>query len=109
VAVHGLGANPKYAWVWNPKNNPPGSKAYPAKPVNWLVDLLPQVIPQPCRIMTFNYDSTWIFDAPQQRLSTISDELLMCLRNKREKVGLVFDRSSSAPLTIYMNRLPVDR
>ncbi|KID89330.1 NACHT and Ankyrin domain protein, partial [Metarhizium majus ARSEF 297] len=23
VAVHGLGANPDYAWIWLPKNNPP--------------------------------------------------------------------------------------
>jgi hypothetical protein len=90
VAVHGLGANPKYAWVWNPANNPPGKAGYPDNPVNWLVHLLPEVVPKPCRVMAFNYNSTWIFGAPQQRLSTISDELLDRLRNHREAVGVAF-------------------
>ncbi|KAK7398580.1 hypothetical protein QQX98_012036, partial [Neonectria punicea] len=35
--------------------------------------------------MTFNYDSKWFMNAPQQRLSNISDKLLVSLRNKREK------------------------
>ncbi|RYP39454.1 hypothetical protein DL767_002188 [Monosporascus sp. MG133] len=35
--------------------------------------------------MTFNYDSKWFMNAPQQRLSHISDKLLVSLRNKREK------------------------
>ncbi|KAK7582900.1 hypothetical protein V3481_012196 [Fusarium oxysporum f. sp. vasinfectum] len=36
--------------------------------------------------MTFNYDSKWFMNAPQQRLSNISGTLLVSLRNKREKV-----------------------
>ncbi|KAH6881114.1 hypothetical protein B0T10DRAFT_565294 [Thelonectria olida] len=35
--------------------------------------------------MTFNYDSKWFMNAPQQRLSNISDKLLVSLRHKREK------------------------
>ncbi|KAH7462318.1 hypothetical protein FOMA001_g18690 [Fusarium oxysporum f. sp. matthiolae] len=35
--------------------------------------------------MTFNYDSKWFMNAPQQRLSNISDTLLVSLRNKRDK------------------------
>ena len=89
MAVHGLGANPKYAWVWNPKNNLPGKKGYPDKEVNWLVDLFPQVISKPYRVMTFNYNSTWHSNAPKQRLSLVSVDLLKELQNQRENVDLV--------------------
>lgn len=87
VAVHGLGANPDYAWVWNPKNNPPNRPGYPSGWFNWLKELLPTELS--CRVMTFNYDSKWLMNAPQQRLSNISDGLLDSLRNKRDedKVG----------------------
>lgn len=40
--------------------------------------------------MAFNYDSRWFLEAPQQRLSNISDNLLNSLRNSREEVGLCF-------------------
>ncbi|KAJ2979724.1 hypothetical protein NQ176_g3080 [Zarea fungicola] len=63
VAVHGLGANPDYAWVWLPKNNPPDSHGYPTTPLNWLKS------------------------APQQRLSNISDNLLSYLANSRDKMS----------------------
>ncbi|PCD22178.1 hypothetical protein AU210_015976 [Fusarium oxysporum f. sp. radicis-cucumerinum] len=88
VAVHGLAANPDYAWVWQPKNNPPGHPGYPAKHFNWLKELLPIELSSAqlsCRVMTFNYDSKWFMNAPQQRLSNISDTLLVSLRNKRDK------------------------
>jgi hypothetical protein len=88
VAVHGLGANPDYAWLWLKKNNPPNHPDYPDRDFNWLKELLPSELS--CRVMTFNYDSKWFMDAPQQRLSNISDTLLDSLRNKREedeKVG----------------------
>lgn len=92
VAVHGLGANPDYAWVWLPKNNPVNSHGYPDEPFNWLEKLLPTEMSkaeQSCRVLTYNYDSAWISDAPQQRLSNISDILLETLRNKRDTVGPV--------------------
>ncbi|EXA31563.1 hypothetical protein FOVG_17184 [Fusarium oxysporum f. sp. pisi HDV247] len=88
VAVHGLAANPDYAWVWQPKNNPPGHPGYPAKHFNWLRELLPNELSSAqlsCRVMTFNYDSKWFMNAPQQRLSNISDTLLVSLRNERHK------------------------
>ncbi|KAJ5753768.1 uncharacterized protein N7511_007921 [Penicillium nucicola] len=88
VAVHGLGANPDYAWVWQPKNNPLGGSGYPQEYYNWLKDLLPIGLSSTgisCRVMTFNYDSSWFMNAPQQRLSNISDSLLDSLRTKREK------------------------
>ncbi|KAF7552936.1 hypothetical protein G7Z17_g3962 [Cylindrodendrum hubeiense] len=89
VAVHGLAANPDYAWVWQPKNNPPDRPGYPAEHFNWLSKLLPAELSSSaklsCRVMTFNYDSKWLINAPQQRLSNISDNLLRSLRSKREK------------------------
>ncbi|KAH7000576.1 hypothetical protein EDB80DRAFT_618126, partial [Ilyonectria destructans] len=89
VAVHGLAANPDYAWVWQPKNNPADGFGYPTEHVNWLKHLLPAELllstQLSCRVMTFNYESKWLINAPQQRLSNISDKLLVSLRNKREK------------------------
>ncbi|KAK2611959.1 hypothetical protein QQS21_002065 [Conoideocrella luteorostrata] len=86
VAVHGLGANPDYAWVWLPKNNPIGNCGYPDKPFNWLRELLPAKLS--CRVLAFNYDSTWLStsSAPQQRISNISDNLLESLQVIREMV-----------------------
>ncbi|KAH8679338.1 hypothetical protein BGZ61DRAFT_508198 [Ilyonectria robusta] len=89
VAVHGLAANPDYAWVWQPKNNPADGCGYPTEHFNWLKHLLPAELllstQLSCRIMTFNYELKWLINAPQQRLSNISDKLLVSLRNKREK------------------------
>ncbi|KAK2591217.1 hypothetical protein QQS21_011102 [Conoideocrella luteorostrata] len=87
VAVHGLGANPDYAWVWQPKHNPPNRPGYPDKYFNWIKELLPSKLS--CRVLAFNYDSTWVStdSAPQQRLSNISDSLLDSLRNNRDKVS----------------------
>jgi hypothetical protein len=90
VAVHGLAANPDYAWVWQPRNNPVGISGYPQQHYNWLKELLPIKLSSAgisCRVMTFNYDSRWFMNAPQQRLSNISDSLLDSLRNKRGKVS----------------------
>jgi len=101
VAVHGLGANPAYAWVWLPRYNSHDSSGYPDKPFNWLAKLLPRRLP--CRVIAFNYDSKWHKDAPQQRLSNISDSLLDSLRNNREKVGLPFVLPFSTLITINRN------
>ena len=97
VAVHGLGANPDYAWVWLPKNNPIDSHGYPDKCFNWLTELLPAKLS--CRVLAFNYDSTWLSTdlAPQQRLSNISDNLLESLRNMRETVGVVASLAHGQP------------
>ncbi|KHN94745.1 Peroxisomal targeting signal 1 receptor [Metarhizium album ARSEF 1941] len=91
VAVHGLGANPDYAWIWLPKNNPPDSPGYPDEPFNWLQKLLPAKLS--CRVLAFNYDSAWFANAPQQRLSHISDNLLDSLRHQRDEVGVIIIRA----------------
>ncbi|KAK3689501.1 hypothetical protein B0T22DRAFT_440978 [Podospora appendiculata] len=90
AAVHGLGANPDYAWVWNPNNNPPGSDGYPSEWFNWLKEMLPMELS--CRVMTFNYDSKWFMDAPQQRLPSISDTLMRSLQTKRDGDNKTRDR-----------------
>ncbi|KAN0071996.1 hypothetical protein V8E54_009725 [Elaphomyces granulatus] len=103
VAVHGLGANPQYAWVAKvPANTGSTSDSisrfscFPCPslgkrrktddftPVNWLVDLLPTEIPE-ARIMTFNYLSRWHRNAPHQDRRAPSDILLEHLHMNRER------------------------
>jgi hypothetical protein len=83
VAVHGLGANPDWAWVRKVKVRATDEE----RNVNWLadLDLLPAKIPH-ARIMTFNYESKWHKDAPKQRRSLCADQLLTALDNKRKEV-----------------------
>ncbi len=83
VAVHGLEADP--AWAWIRKVGVEGTDQY--KKVNWLADkdLLPAKMPH-ARIMTFNYESKWHKDAPKQRRVLCADQLLTALDNKRKEV-----------------------
>lgn len=55
--------------------------------VNWLADenLLPAKLPD-SRIMTFNYESKWLLEAPKQRRSLCAIQLLTALDNKRKEV-----------------------
>lgn len=90
LAVHGLGANPSYAWVWQPKNNPPGRSGYPKEHFNWLKELLPTKLAQaeiPCRVMTYNYSSDWFKSDQFTRLTNMSDNLLRLLSAHRKKQG----------------------
>jgi hypothetical protein len=86
--VHGLGADPGHAWLWHKKNIPTDGdeKDHPKKDLNWLKDLLPTKLNAAkvsCRVMVYNYKSTWIVDAPKQRLSNISDRMLANLQKER--------------------------
>jgi hypothetical protein len=54
--------------------------------------------------MAFNYESKWNYDAPQQRLSNISDALLRNLENNREKVCLSNVTCTYMQLTVHQNR-----
>jgi hypothetical protein len=83
VAVHGLGANPEWAWVW--KVN--GAHDQHMRTVNWLQDLLPEKIPY-ARILTFNYESKWHNDAPKQRRTLCADQLLIALHSQRIEVRI---------------------
>lgn len=86
VAVHGLGANPKWAWVRKVKVQATGEE----KKVNWLADndLLSKMVPN-ARIMTFNYESKWHADAPKQRRSLCAEQLLTALDNQRDKARTI--------------------
>lgn len=71
IAVHGLGANPDFAWVR--KKNPEEGQF---EDVNWLETLLPQLLPV-SRIRCFNYDSTWVGrKVPRQSFVNIARQLL---------------------------------
>ncbi|CEI39890.1 unnamed protein product [Fusarium venenatum] len=80
VAVHsldGLGSNVDGPWTW--------SSGQPKEPVHWLRDsnMLRRKIPT-ARIMTFNYDSTWITNAPQTRVELHGEDLIRSLHNIRQ-------------------------
>jgi hypothetical protein len=91
VAVHGLGANPDWAWVRKVKVKVRATDE--ERKVNWLADpdLLPAKIPH-ARIMTFNYESKCHKDAPKQRRSLCADQLLTALDNKRKEVKTIGPR-----------------
>lgn len=87
VAVHGLGANPNFAWVRRTEN---------AKGVNvevtWLTDLLPQTLQahQPSiytRIFCFNYQSAWLGPKlSRNRLANLGRRLLDDIHHTKIKV-----------------------
>ena len=79
-------ANPQKTWVWRP----PGPVAAEhglaentgQKSVNWLEDLLPDVLPS-TQINTLNYASDWKEDAPKESLRNIAMKLLSALHAQR--------------------------
>jgi hypothetical protein len=84
VAVHGLGANPAWAWIRKTEDEETGEE----RKINWLKDenMLPLDIPN-ARIMTFNYESKWIADAPKQGRFSCAEQLLTALDNQRREVS----------------------
>jgi hypothetical protein len=88
ITVHGLGANPDWAWSREVKlNDKEGDKE---RKVSWLADenLLPSQVPH-ARIMAFNYDTQWREDASKQRRSLYANQLLTVLHNKRNEVRCI--------------------
>ncbi|KAI1159456.1 hypothetical protein F5B18DRAFT_677291 [Nemania serpens] len=77
VAVHGLGSDVDWSWVWRDKN---GHRP----PVHWLKDanMLPRVVPH-ARIIAYNYESRWHADAPRTRLELCGEDLVKSLHNFR--------------------------
>lgn len=77
IAVHGLGANPDWAWIFKDGD----------LRVHWLKgeDMLPSRLPH-SRIMVFNYESRWHVDAPWQRRSLCADQLLNAVDTQRRQV-----------------------
>ena len=58
------------------------------KHINWLADenMLPSKLPS-SRIMTFNYESKWLQEAPKQRRSLCALQLLTALDHQRKEVN----------------------
>ncbi|KAL7942253.1 hypothetical protein V8C42DRAFT_360339 [Trichoderma barbatum] len=81
IAIHGLGSNVDWSWTWQDKST--GSK------VHWLRDtyMLPSIVPN-ARIMVYNYDSKWNWDAPKTRLELCGEDLVICLHNFRQREGV---------------------
>lgn len=71
--------------------------------VNWLKDpdMLPLKLPN-SRIMTFNYESKWLSEAPKQECSFCAIQLLTALDNQRKEV-------TSAPAKITLVNLSNSR
>lgn len=85
--MHGLGANPKHAWVRHKAKTPELEKD-----VHWLRDLLPQTFRshQPsihARIFCFNYQSAWLGgQLSKNRLEGIAGRLLDDVHHMKIKV-----------------------
>lgn len=82
IAVHGLGAYPPRAWS-REVINPDGSRRF----VHWLLDkdMLPSEIPS-ARVLTFNYESRWLWEAPRQTTISCATQMLNDIDGLRQKV-----------------------
>ena len=84
VAVHGLGANPDFAWFRKLDDNARHSH----EGVNWLEELLPNTLEANsprilARILCFRYDSGWFGKKlTRNRLSDLARKLLDSLEHE---------------------------
>ncbi|KAI2630005.1 hypothetical protein GGS21DRAFT_492114 [Xylaria nigripes] len=76
IAVHGLGSNVDWSWIWQSENK--------SRQVHWLrdLDMLPAILPN-ANVLAFNYPSNWLFDAPKSRLELYGEEFIRILHNYR--------------------------
>jgi hypothetical protein len=90
VAVHGLGANPNRTWTYRQdvasKSSTADSSGVESnnRETMWLKDLLPQQVPM-SRIMTFNYASEWLRDAPRESMRPLASRLLANIDDVRQE------------------------
>lgn len=49
--------------------------------------MLPSLVPN-SRIMAYNYDSKWNWDAPKTRLELCGEDLVICLHSFRQREGI---------------------
>ncbi|RYO81840.1 hypothetical protein DL763_008437 [Monosporascus cannonballus] len=103
VAVHGLGSNVDWTWIWKDRT----------KHVHWLrdPDMLPAALPN-ARIMVYSYESRWHTKAPKTRLELCGEELMEDLHNFRTKTRdrpVVFIGHSLGGLVVLHCLLFADR
>ncbi|KAI1214605.1 uncharacterized protein F4807DRAFT_3196 [Annulohypoxylon truncatum] len=103
VAVHGLGSNVDWSWVWKGHN----------KQVHWLKDpdMLPAAVPN-ARIMAYSYESRWHIDAPKTHLGLLGEELARTLHGVRAKEldrPILFIAHSLGGLVVMHSLLYADR
>ncbi|KAJ4009129.1 hypothetical protein NW752_009426 [Fusarium irregulare] len=102
IAVHGLGSNVDRTWTWRQSE----------EPVHWLKDanMLPKIVPT-ARIMVFNYDSTWMSDAPRTRVELCGEDLIRTMHNLRGHCDrpLVFVAHSFGGLVVQDGLIFADR
>ena len=92
IAVHGLAANPVYTWVKKIPNEDGDNGSVKVGRLNeqgqreilWLKHLLPAILPN-ARILKFNYDSTYLRDAPKESLRSIASRLMHLIHTLRKK------------------------
>jgi len=84
VAVHGLGANPDFAWFRKLDD----SARHSTEGVNWLKELLPNTLAAKsprvlARVLCFKYDSGWFGKKlTRTRLSNLARKLLDSLEHE---------------------------
>ncbi|KAM3516472.1 hypothetical protein NHJ13051_009881 [Beauveria bassiana] len=89
IAVHGLGANPDYAWIRKEDTATGGLEGS----VHWLRDLLPATLRHgnpsvKARIFCFNYKSRWIgANLEKMHFARIADAMLDCIANENRNSG----------------------
>ncbi|KAG5655550.1 hypothetical protein KAF25_003887 [Fusarium avenaceum] len=105
IAVHGLGSNVDRTWTWRGVDKT-------QEPVNWLkdADMLQSKIPN-ARILAFNYESTWLSDAPRTRVELCGEDLIHSLHRLRPESNrpIVFIGHSFGGLVIQDALLYADR
>lgn len=114
IAVHGLGANPDKTWSFqhnfSSRSREDHSQSEPCngESTMWLRDLLPHHVPN-ARIMTFNYASEWLRDAPRESMRPLASRLLANIDDMRQEteVSPITEWESSAQdLSMVKKRLP---
>ncbi|KAG8849678.1 hypothetical protein FRB91_009688 [Serendipita sp. 411] len=84
VAVQGLGSTYPYTWEGKKESTNPQTRKREVEKVMWLKEFLPKDLPA-ARIMAFEYNSKWLYDADFQGLVEHASALLNALVDQRRE------------------------